>query len=79
MGRNVDTKQKVVKFPITEYSIKHNISTATCRNWIKSGKVEFEMVDGKYFIFDYEVPTNTIDQNFLQTLVVKICWWKKII
>ena len=58
MGRNVDTKQKVVKFPITEYSIKHNISTATCRNWIKSGKVEFEMVDGKYFIFDYEVPTN---------------------
>ena len=59
MGRNVDTKQKVVKLPITEYSIKHNISTATCRNWIKSDKVEFEMVDGKYFIFDYEVPTNT--------------------
>jgi len=59
MGRNVDTKQKVVKLPITEYSIKHNISTATCRNWIKSDKVEFEMVDGKYFVFDYGVPTNT--------------------
>ena len=51
MGSNIDTKQKLVKLTITEYSAKHNISSATCRNWIKSGKVEFEMVKGKYFIF----------------------------
>ena len=55
----------MVKLTITEYSAKHNISSATCRNWIKSGKVEFEMVKGKYFIFDYEVATNTtkLDTN----------------
>jgi len=65
VGSNIDTKQKLVKLTITEYSAKHNISSATCRNWIKSGKVEFEMVKGKYFIFDYEVATNTtkLDTN----------------
>ena len=65
MDSNIGTNENQVKLTITEYSTKHKISSATVRNWIKAGKVEFEMVKGKYFIFDYEVATNTtkLDTN----------------
>jgi len=72
VGSNIDTKQKLVKLTITEYSAKHNISSATCRNWIKSGKVEFEMVKGKYFILTMKLLP--ILQNLIQTLLAMICY-----
>ena len=59
MDSNIGSNQKLKKLTITEYSAKHKISSATCRNWIKAEKVEFEMVKGKYFIFDYEVGSNS--------------------
>ena len=52
---NVDSKEKVVKLSITDYAIKNGISTSTVRNWIRSGKVEWEKEKGKYLIFDYQV------------------------
>ena len=63
MGNNIDTsvdtnvgsKEKVVKLSITDYAIKNGISTSTVRNWIRSGKVEWEKEKGKYLIFDYQV------------------------
>ncbi len=63
MDNNIDTsvdtdvgsKEKVVKLSITDYAIKNGISTSTVRNWIRSGKVEWEKEKGKYLIFDYQV------------------------
>ena len=52
---SVDSKEKVVKLSITDYAIKNGISTSTVRNWIRSGKVEWEKEKGKYLIFDYQV------------------------
>ncbi len=59
---NVDSKEKVVKLSVTDYAIKNGISTSTVRNWIRSGKVEWEKEKGKYLIFDYQVGTN-VDTN----------------
>ena len=58
MNSNIDTKQKPIKLTIPEYSTKHDISTSTVRNWIRSGKIESELVDGKYLIHCYQVDTN---------------------
>ena len=52
---NIDSKEKVVRLSITDYAIKNGISTSTVRNWIRSGKVEWEKEKGKYLIFDYQV------------------------
>ena len=73
MGNNIDTsvdtdvdsKEKVVKLSITDYAIKNGISTSTVRNWIRSGKVEWEKEKGKYLIFDYQVgiKVDNVDTN----------------
>ena len=55
MNSNIDIKQKPIKLTIPEYSAKHDISTSTVRNWIRAEKVEFELVKGKYLIYDYQV------------------------
>ena len=55
MGSNIDINQNPIKLAIPEYSIKNGISTSTVRNWIRSGKVEWEKVKGKYLIHDYQV------------------------
>ena len=55
VNTNVDSKEKVVRLSITDYAIKNGISTSTVRNWIRSGKVEWEKEKGKYLIFDYQV------------------------
>ena len=62
---NVDSKEKVVKLSITDYAIKNGISTSTVRNWIRSGKVEWEKEKGKYLIFDYQVgiKVDNVDTN----------------
>ena len=58
MNSNIDIKQKPIKLTIPEYSTKHDISTSTVRNWIRSGKIESELVDGKYLIHCYQVDIN---------------------
>lgn len=58
MNSNIDIKQKPIKLTIPEYSAKHDISTSTVRNWIRSGKIESELVDGKYLIHCYQVDIN---------------------
>mgnify|MGYP001221961045 CR=1 FL=1 len=73
MDNNIDTsvdtdvgsKEKVVKLSITDYAIKNGISTSTVRNWIRSGKVEWEKEKGKYLIFDYQVgiKVDNVDTN----------------
>ena len=60
MNSNIDTKQNPIKLTIPEYSTKHDISSSTVRNWIRSGKVEWELVKGKYLIHDYQVDINPI-------------------
>ena len=62
---SVDSKEKVVKLSITDYAIKNGISTSTVRNWIRSGKVEWEKEKGKYLIFDYQVgiKVDNVDTN----------------
>jgi len=50
MDSNIDTKQKPIKLTIPEYSTKHDISTSTARNWIRSDKVEWELGKGKQLI-----------------------------
>ena len=58
MNNNIDTKQNPIKLTIPEYPTKHDISPSTVRNWIKLGKVEWELVKGKYLIHDYQVDIN---------------------
>ena len=55
MSSNIDINQNPIKLAIPEYSTKNGISTSTVRNWIRSGKVEWEKVKGKYLIHDYQV------------------------
>ena len=55
MSSNIDINQNQIKLTIPEYSIKNGISTSTVRNWIRSGKVEWEKVKGKYLIHDCQV------------------------
>ena len=43
MSSNIDINQNQIKLTIPEYSIKNGISTSTVRNWIRSGKVEWEV------------------------------------
>ena len=65
VNTNVDSKEKVVRLSITDYAIKNGISTSTVRNWIRSGKVEWEKEKGKYLIFDYQVgiKVDKVDTN----------------
>ena len=55
MSSNIDINQNPIKLAIPEYSTKNGISTSTVRNWIRSGKVEWEKVKGKYLIHDCQV------------------------
>ena len=57
---NVDSKEKVVKLSITDYAIKNGISTSTVRNWIRSGKVEWEKEKGKYVINNVNQAMNIV-------------------
>ena len=41
--------------PLTEYSLKHDVSISTLRRRIKSENIRFRLEDGKYFILD-ELP-----------------------
>ena len=63
MNSNIDIKQKPIKLTIPEYSAKHDISTSTVRNWIRAEKVEFELVKGKYLIYDYQVDINSTQSD----------------
>ena len=90
MTINTDIKGNPIKLPITEYSHKHNISVSTCRNWIRGGKVEWELVNGKYLIYDYELDINSAKSdinvdinesdrlyNLIQSLTEQIEYLKK--
>lgn len=41
--------------PLTEYSLKHDVSISTLRRRIKAENIRFRFEDGKYFILDEEV------------------------
>lgn len=38
--------------PLTEYSLKHEVSISTLRRRIKAENISFRLEDGKYFILD---------------------------
>ena len=49
---------------LTEYSVKHRLSLSTLRRYIKSGKVTYRVVSGKYFIFsDEPVSLSSLDSG----------------
>ncbi|MCB0419801.1 MAG: hypothetical protein KDD61_02335 [Bdellovibrionales bacterium] len=40
------------RLTLTEYSRKHQVSISTLRRRIKTGQVDFQLEDGKYFLLD---------------------------
>ena len=66
MSSNIDINQNPIKLAIPEYSTKNGISTSTVRNWIRSGKVEWEKVKGKYL--EYLKYIKYLTQKFTQYL-----------
>ncbi len=41
--------------PLLEYAVKNSVSLSTLRRYIKTGRIQYQVQGGKYFILDFQL------------------------
>jgi predicted site-specific integrase-resolvase len=64
--------------PLMEYVIKHKVSLLTLRRYIKSGRVEYKLENGRYSILDHAAPGQSLEKK-IRSLEEEIAELKTLI
>ncbi len=57
--------------PITDYSAKHKISVSTLRRRIKADDIQYRFIEGKYWLLDEPITTQSLHRPSLSETKVK--------
>ena len=50
--QDISDKEKGAWLPLLEYAVKKGMSLSTLRRRIKANKIQFQLREGKYYIYD---------------------------
>lgn len=50
--QDISNKEKGAWLPLLEYAVKKGLSLSTLRRRIKANKIQFQLREGRYIIFD---------------------------